>query len=215
METNTPIQLTIIGASGRTGLPLVEQALTAGYKVKALVRNKQKLSMQHPRLEIVEGDAKNTAKIEEAVKGSQAVLMVLGHTPSSDKDILATSTQHVVNAMKKHGVKRLINLTGAGVKYTDDPSSFGASLMRFLLKTLAGKLLEDSINQNSIIQNSGLEWIVVRGPRLTDGPRTGKYQTGYLTMGPGQSISRADVADFMLNLVDNNIYLHKGPMICY
>jgi hypothetical protein len=117
--------------------------------------------------------------------------------------------------MKKHGVKRLINLTGAGVKYTDDPSSFGASLMRLLLKTLAGKLLEDSMNQNSIIQNSGLEWVVVRGPRLMDGPRTGKYQTGYLTMGPGKTISRADVADFMLKLVTDNKYLHKGPMICY
>jgi hypothetical protein len=48
-----------------------------------------------------------------------------------------------------------------------------------------------------------------------DGPRTGKYLTGYLTMGPGKTISRADVADFMLKLVTDNKYLHKGPMICY
>jgi hypothetical protein len=87
--------------------------------------------------------------------------------------------------------------------------------MRFLLKTLAGKLLEDSINQKKAIINSGLDWIIVRGPRLLDGPRTGKYQTGYLNMGPGQKINRADVADFMLKLVHDNSYLHKAPMICY
>jgi putative NADH-flavin reductase len=217
MATNssTNKQITVIGASGRTGIPLVEQALQAGYQVKALVRNRQKLPIQHSNLTVVEGDAKNASKIEEAVKGSQAVLMMLGHTPTSEKDILAESTKHVIAAMKKYQVKRLINLTGAGVRFEGDPSSFGSKFMRFLLKTLAGKLLEDSIHQKSLITKSGLDWVIVRGPRLLDGPHTGKYQTGYLNMGPGQKINRADVADFMLKLVNDNTYLHKAPMICY
>jgi putative NADH-flavin reductase len=208
------MKITILGATGRTGIPLVQQALDKGHTVIAFLRDPAKMPIQHERLLLVQGSVQEADKVEEAVQGADAVMMVLGHTKSSSKDLLASSARIVLAAMKKHGVHRLISLTGAGVRYPekDTPQLFDR-VMGFLLKQMAGDLLADSTQHVQTIRNSDLEWTIVRVPVLTDGPHTGQIKVGYVGNGVSARIRRADVADFMLRTLETRSHIHDLPVI--
>lgn len=208
------MKITIIGATGRTGIPLVQQALDKGHTVVAFLRDPAKLPIQHERLSWVQGSVQDAGKVEEAVQGANAVMMALGHTQSSSKDVLASAARTVLAAMKKYGVRRLITLTGAGVRYPekDTPKLFDR-VMGFLLKQMAGELLADSTQHVLTIRSSDVEWTVVRVPVLTDGPHTGQIKVGYVGNGVSARVSRADVADFMLRTLENRSYIHDLPVI--
>ena len=209
------MKLAIFGASGRTGRPLVEQALAAGHDVTVLVRTPSSFPLKHERLNVVQGSVEDAAKVNQAVAGADAVLSVLGHTKSSNKDVLTVGTRNIINAMNKHGVRRLISLTGAGVRDPHDQPKLVDKVFGFALARLQPDLLRDSENHVKVIQESDLDWIVVRGPRLTEGPRTGKYRVGYVGKDSGTQASRADIADFMLKQVTHNTYVHKLPVVSY
>ncbi|CAN5606373.1 NAD(P)H-binding protein [soil metagenome] len=205
------MKLTIFGATGRTGRHLLEQALADGHEVTAFVRDPAKLPVQDERLHVVQGDIRDAQRVEEAVRGADAVLSAL----SSGKEVLTQAAQHIIPAMRAHGVRRLISLVGAGVPDAQDPSSAGRSFMRGLMKLVARDVLQDAERHAELVRESGLDWTLVRPPRLDDGPRERTYRTGILKLGPAESISRADVADFMLKLAGDHQYVRQAPMVSY
>lgn len=207
------MKLAILGATGRTGRPLVEQALASGHEVVALARTPSKLGLTHGRLTVVQGDALNEADVARVVDGADAVLLTLGHAKGSPDDVMARAAQNVVAAMKRHGVRRVVTETGAGVSDPKDPGGFGPKLMSGLMKVVAKNLLADSEAHVNAFRQSGLDWTAVRAPRLTEGPHTGEYRAGYFSMGPGHSVSRADVADLMLALAASDEYVGEAPMV--
>ncbi len=207
------MRLTVFGASGRTGRPLVQQALDAGHDVVAFVRDPAKLPLQHERLTVVQGDGMKLEDVESAVRGSDAVLSTLGQSKGSPKDLQTVATRNIVAAMEKYGVRRLVSLTGAGVDAPEDQPKLINNIIKFALKTLSGAVLQDALGHVDVIKSSNLDWVIVRGPRLTEGPRTNKYRVGWVGVNTGTSISRADLADFMLKQVTDNTYLRKMPMI--
>jgi len=208
------MKLVIFGATGGTGRALVRQALVAGHEVTAFVRDPAKLGIQPERLKVVQGDISDAARVEEAVSGNEAVIGALGPTRTSASDMLRKGAANVIAAMKKHGLRRLIWQTGAGVRDEGDGPSAIRSVMVFLLKLLSPKVLEDSEHTFAAIKASGLDWTVVRVPRLGDGPKVGGYVLGFTPPGP-KPISREDVAEFMLRQLVENIYVHRAPMIGY
>jgi putative NADH-flavin reductase len=209
------MKLTIFGASGRTGRPLVEQALAAGYEVTAFVRDPARLPISDARLHVVQGDVMNAAQVDEAVRGADAVLSVLGHAKGSPKNMQTVATENIVAAMKKHGVRRLISLTGAGVKDPQDQPKLVDHAIRGLLVLLQKDVLRDAEQHARVIQQSDLDWTIVRGPRLNEGPRTGTYRVGMIGKNSGTMVSRADLADFMLKHVDDTTYLGQAPVVSY
>ncbi|MGB3682053.1 MAG: SDR family oxidoreductase [Rubrobacteraceae bacterium] len=209
------MRLTIFGASGRTGKPLVEQALAACHEVTAFVRDPSKLGISHERLTTVEGDVKDYAKVQEAVVGADAVLSALGHTKTSAKDVQTVGTENIVAAMKRFDVKRLVSLTGAGVRDPKDEPKLFDKAITTLLKLLQKDVLEDGENHARAIEKSSLDWVIVRGPMLTEGDKTGEYRVGYVGKNSGSKISRADVADFMLRQAEDDAYLGRKPMVSY
>lgn len=210
------MKLTVFGASGRTGRPLVEQALEAGHEVTAFVRDPAKLGMSHEKLRTVRGDAKDDPqKVAEAVAGADAVLSVLGQAKGSPKDLQTAGTRNIVAAMQEHGVRRLVSLTGAGVADPKDEPKLIDKAFGFLLRRLQPDVLEDGGRHAEVVQASGLDWVIVRGPRLTEGEKKGEYRVGYVGKNSGVQISRADVADFMLRQTEDDTYLHQAPMVSY
>ncbi len=207
------MKFALLGATGRTGRHVVTQALDAGHEVVALARTPSKLGVQHDRLTVVQGDALDPNVVGRVVDGADAVLLTLGHVKDSPKDVLGRSATLVVEAMKRHGVRRVVTETGAGVADPRDPGGFGPALMRGVMRVVVKPLLTDSEAHVDTFRQSGLDWTAVRAPRLTDGPHTGQYQTGYLSMGPGHSISRADVADYMLRLASSEEAVGGAPMV--
>jgi len=209
------MKLTIFGATGKTGRHVVEQALDTGFEVTAFVRDPGKLDLRHDRLRVVQGDVADAAKVREAVRGQDAVISALGQTKTSAKDVLTVAARHLVPAMREEGARRLVTLVGAGVPDERDTGSLGRTLMRGLMKLVARHVLEDAEHHAEIVRASDLEWTLVRPPRLTDGPKQGEYRTGYLQLGGTNTISRADLADFMLKLAADGRYVREAPMVSY
>jgi putative NADH-flavin reductase len=208
------MKLTILGANARTGRLLVQQALDAGHEVTAFLRNPDGYSIQHANLKLVKGDSMDAAAVAAAIAGADAVLNTVGPVKNAPDGLMQTTAKHIIDGMHKAGVRRLVYLTGAGVKDAQDPPSFGATVMVPLMKLMAGKVLADSEAGARLVQASDLDWTVVRAPRLGDDPPRGKYTTGYIKAG-FTPMSRADVADFMLKQVTDKKYLRQSPIIYY
>jgi putative NADH-flavin reductase len=209
------MKLAVFGASGRTGRPLVQQALAEGHEVKALVRDPPKMPVSHERLTVIGGDVLDAAKVEETVADTDAVLSALGHTETSPEDVQTRGTRNIVAAMENHGVRRLVSLTGAGVGGPKDEPKFVDKAITFLLERLQPAVLGDAIGHAQVIKGSDLEWVIVRGPRLTEGPRKGEYRVGSIGRNSGTQISRADLADFMLKQTTDDTHLRQMPVVSY
>jgi len=207
------MKLAIFGAAGRTGIPLVQQALEGGNDVVALVRTPSKLSIKNERLTMVQGDVAHLADVERVVQGADAVLSVLGHVKGSEPDILTHAIRNIITAMDKYGVKRLVSLSGVSVSAPQDKPKLVNRLIKFYTMATTGSLLKDAEQHFMVIQNSDVEWVVVRGPILNEGPHTGTYRVGWTGVNTGIRVSRADIADFMLKQVTDTTYLRQAPLI--
>jgi putative NADH-flavin reductase len=117
--------------------------------------------------------------------------------------------------MKKHGVRRLVSTTGAGVRQPEDKPKFIDLFIGFLLNFLAKDVVLDSAENVIVIQASDLDWTVARFPRLIDGEHTGRYRVGFVSKESGTQISRADAADFVLKELTEKKWLRKLPLVSY
>lgn len=207
------MNLLVFGANGRTGRQLVRQALEAGHRVTAFVRDPARLDVEHEDLRVVTGDARDADAVDAAVRGQEGVLMALGHTAGSGEDVFTMAAWHAIDAMQRHGVRRLVVLTGAGVPAPEDRPRISHRLIRRLLQWTARDLLEDSEAQAALVRDSDLDWTIVRVPRLTDGPARGRHRVGAVGRGTGPLISRADAAAFMLREVERDAHVGRAPMI--
>jgi len=207
--------IAVFGASGHTGKPFTDLALKNGYEVKALVRTPSKLGIQHPALQILQGDVLDPVKVEETIAGTDAVVDILGPAPNSPGDLRRTAGQHILHAMQKHNVKRLIALASLplGVVDSKDQLNFGLRLKMFLAKTLLGKMAEDARQHASLITNTALDWTVVRAPALVQQPAQGKYRVGFVGSDLGSSITNPDVAAFLLDELNNAKYVRQMPLV--
>lgn len=204
------MKVVIFGASSASGRLLVEKALALGHDVTAFVRDEKKLGITHPKLNIICGDALNAAQVEDAVKGQDAVLSTLG--PKGKPMVMAAeSTRNIVNAMEKHGVMRLVLVSVAGVAVPQDQRGF--NLFSALIKLLLKQVFIDRENQLAILRASEVEWVALRVQRLTDEPATGSIKAFFGNPSPSQKITRADVADFMLQQLTEDKWLRQAPII--
>jgi putative NADH-flavin reductase len=212
------MELAVFGATGGTGRETVREALDADHEVRAFVRDRTKIErdrLEDDRLAAIEGDVLDFEAVERAIEGTDAVLSALGHAEGSPDDVLARGGANIVAAMKEHGVPRLVLLVGAGVRHSDDPFSLGGWAMAAVLRIAGGDLLDDSKAFVSEAVDSDLEWVIVRPPRLTDGKKRGDYRTGYLKLGPRDTVSRADLGAFMVAQAATDTYVGEAPMIAY
>jgi putative NADH-flavin reductase len=206
------MKLLIFGATGRTGKPLVNQALEQGHHVSAFVRSSGKLGINHPNLEIIEGNILNANQVSAAVKGKDVVLSALGIDDLKPNTVLSDATAICINAMNEHGIKRFICETSIGLGDSEPQMGFffGKIVIPFFLKYVwADKQL-----QEKFIMQSNLDWIIARPSGLIDGEKTGKYKVGFVSTDHlSMRITRADVADFMLKQLSDNTYLRKAVSI--
>ena len=212
MEPTTKT-VAIFGATGRAGKHMVQQALDRGYCVRALARDPGKLAMQNERLLVIQGSLSDTARVEQVVAGADAVLSALGPTSNEPTFEISQGTTTIIKAMKQHGVKRLVISAGAGVGDPGDAPKLFNKLINVALKATARNVYEDMLKTVALVRESGLDWTVVRVPRLTDTPPTGTIRVGMVGQGTGANLSRADMAEFMLKQVDDLRHLRKAPVI--
>jgi putative NADH-flavin reductase len=209
------MKILVFGASRGVGIQVVEQALQAGHSVTAFVRTQSTFPLQHAALTVFQGDSMDRTAVEEAIAGQDAVIAALGPTRPPVPGMMEISAKNIVAGMMKHGVQRLISTTGAGVRQPEDRPKLADHVIGFLLRLLVKDVVLDSAANVKVIQNSDLEWTIVRFPRLTDGDHTGKYRVGYVSKDSSTQFSRADAADFLLKELNEKKWVRKLPLVSY
>ena len=203
------MRLTVFGATGASGRQIVEQALGAGHEVVAFARNPPALKIRHPQLKVMQGDAQDAVRVSQAIAGQDAILSAIGINRRSGTTICTDSTLNIIQGMKEHGVRRLIILSAYGAGETKDTARY-SKVLRFFI----GKRVEDKDRQEELVRASDLDWVLVRPPLLTNGKQRGIYRVGFdIPIKLFSSVSRADVAAFMLRQLTDDSYLRQAPTI--
>lgn len=202
------MKVLVLGATGGTGLEIVRQALVRGHSVTAFVRSPEKLGTYRESISIRQGSLLSFSELEKAIKGHDAVLSVFGPRlpiAESDKHLLRDFANALVAAMMQAQVKRvLVESTAFLFKDSLVPPAhlFG--------KLFFPSVVKDAGDMEEIIQQSQLDWTLIRPPKLTDNTHTGNYRMreGHLPQF-GFSISRADVADCFLKVLSDPLTIKK------
>jgi putative NADH-flavin reductase len=210
-------RILIVGASHGTGLEAVRKALAAGHQVRALARSASTIPIEDEKLEKVTGDATDRTALLNALEGVDAVIVTIGVAPSfaaavSGTRLFSTATRALVDAMKEKGVRRLVVITGIGA---GESRGHGGPLYDWVIFPLMLKrIYDDKDVQEQIIKQSGLDWTIVRPGLLTNGPETGRYR---VLLDPAQwradSISRSDVADFLVKETMERKFVGRAPVL--
>jgi putative NADH-flavin reductase len=208
-------KIVVLGATGPTGRHIVGQAVSRGYDVTVLVRLPEKATDLNGA-KIVVGDARDERALRRAIKGRDAVISALG-TPASpfrEVTLLSTATRAIVQAMRAENVSRLVTITGVGA---GDSKGHGGFLFdKLIYPLLLRKVYADKNRQEAIVKASGLDWTIVRPSVLnnTPGHKTVRTLTD-LSDFHGGTISREDVATFILDQLAYNGWLNKTPLITW
>ena len=207
----------IIGASRGTGLETVRKALADGHRVRALARSAATIPLEDEKLEKLTGDATDRTALLDALEGVDAVIMTIGVAPTlstavSGTRLFSTATRVLVDTMKEKGVRRLVVITGIGA---GDSRGHGGPLYDWVIfPIMLKRVYDDKDVQEQIIRQSGLDWTIVRPGLLTNGPETGRYRA---LVDPAQwradSISRSDVADFLVKETTERKFVGQAPVI--
>ena len=211
------MRLTVFAATGGVGRQILEQAVTAGHDVTAVVRSPQKLSEYAETVRVVTADLANPdpTALKAAVNGADAVLSGLGPRSQAEAGVATEGTRAMVAAMMAAGVRRLAVVSAAPVGTVPSPDRPSPPkhdpgdnlIMRHLLGPLLKRVLRrhhaDLATMEYLVRTSNLDWTIVRPPRLTNDPLTGRYRTAHgQNVRGGWSISRADVAHLMLGVLE-------------
>jgi putative NADH-flavin reductase len=207
------MKIASFGVTGKTGKVFFPKALEKGYQLKCLLRNPEKIKINNENLEIIKGDILNKEDVENMVKGTDIVVSLFGQVKGSPKDLQTQGTINIVNAMKKHGIKKIISLSGGGLRYKEDKPKIPDYIIKGIMKIFVPHLLEDAKEHAEVLRKSGLDWVIVRGPRLNDNEPKGKYRVGWVGVNASTKISRADFADFLVTQIEDNNYLGTMPFI--
>ncbi len=199
------MRLFVLGATGGTGRALLEQARRRGHRVTAFVRSPRNLGPAGEGLTVIGGDPRSADELRASLPGHDAVVSALGPRGLGPTTLVADSARSTVAAMQATGVRRLL-VVGVAVLF-EDHGLLTAIARRTFLRNVA----RDSAGMERVLRESGLDWTVARPPRLTDGGLTRAYGVAEGRMPPGArlTISRADVADFLLDEVESPAHVRQ------
>lgn len=206
----------VIGASKGIGLETVKIALSEGYHVVAFARSAAGIPISHERLTKFAGDALSAGDVSKALNGVDAVIQSLGVASLGElaggTTLFSQSTRILIDAMKAKGVKRLIAVTGLGAG--NSRGRFGFFYDKIMFPLLLARIYADKDIAEQIITGSGLEWTIARPGVLTNGPATLDYKVlPNIEDWRYGSISRANVAEFLVHQISDRRMLGKTPLL--
>lgn len=215
------MNILVLGATGKTGREFVRLALQNGHKVVALVRTPQKLTRlvtefggEDGPLQVHSADITNREQLELYIKGVDAVVKLLGHGAKTPAGFQAAVTKQLIPAMLNNSVSRLVTLTGTGVRFPQDSPHILDKILNTTLKVIMKARIADGREFCELIRQSSLDWTIVRTLLLTNSPATNNYVVSTnLSRGLTKPISRADVARFVLQLVQEGTFIKQAPVI--
>ncbi len=212
-------KILLLGATGHTGSHILRQALDDGIWVRAFVRHPEKIPADlrdHPGLEIVEGDFKDTHAVRKAVKGCSSIICAAGDAKTQRKEHIMSDLMHeVVDGMREHNVHRLVYQAGA---FSPAPGQDNPRMIKWFSRPVLGRLmgihgmLEDNDEVITFLhdQASDIDWTVTRPGTLREKKPNGDV---HASTSPGGTVSFEDAARFDLNLALSRKHNHQAPYV--
>ena len=205
--------IALFGGTGRTGRRVLDRALAAGMQVRLLARNPASVGTPLDHLTVIGGDVMDPTVVGETLSGADVVISVFGQVKGSSPTIQTEGTRVIVEGMQRLGIRRIITLSGGGLRDPHDRPKAADRIIALLLKTCAATVLADAEGHLRVLRESSLDWTVVRGPRLTEQAGAGSFRVGWVGVGTGTQISREDLADFILTQVEDRQFVLALPFV--
>lgn len=216
MTATPPLNVTVFGATGGIGHHVVEQLLGAGHTVTAYARKPSKLEVDHPNLRVVEGDLDDTAAIGRAVQDADAVISALG--PTLKRNATGTpvtdGTRNIVKAMQAAGVRRYIGLATPAVADPRDRPTLRGKALGIMPRIAMPNAFREITGMTDVVTNTDLNSTIARITNPTDKPPKGTIRAGFLGRDKvGWAMTRADIATFLVDQLDDDTYQRAAPAI--
>jgi uncharacterized protein YbjT (DUF2867 family) len=210
------MKILLLGATGRTGIHIIQEAIKRGYKISAIARNPEKL--KDYEIDITRGTPYDYKTVEKAIKGCEAVINTLNVSRKSDnpwaplaapKDLISRSASNAVKAMEKAGIKRFVALStiGAGRSWKKTPV-----ILKFIvsISNLRHAFLDHG-KQEQILENSAMDYTICRAPMLSaEINNSGAVATPEGEKPASRFLSRNSAAEFFLDIIENNEYIRQA-----
>lgn len=209
METTHKIA--ILGANGKVGKFLINEALEQGFQVKILTRNSKNMPINNENIEVIIGDARDFSSIQELLQGCRAVINAVGQ-PKNESYIFSTVTKHILKVMKEYEIKRYILISGGSINVVGDQKGIVNKMGANLFKLFLPKMMQDKYKELQILQSSDVDWTVVRLPFVIEGNGIGNIKESLVDM-PGIKIQNGDIAPFVIKQINSKLYVGKCPFI--
>jgi len=217
----TMSNLLVLGGSGRTGAHVLEYAARRGRRVRALVRSPDKV--QAPAgVELIQGTPANIDDIRRAAEGTEAVISVLNNGRASDNPwakpvsppmFMTDAARHTLTVMGEQGIRRIVltSTQGAG----DDWARLNPLVKAFIKLSNIKAGFDDHTGADQVIRaSSGIDWTLARAVTLTDEPARGPVRAAEAgTEKPGARINRADLAQFLVQTIEDDAWIRKAPLV--
>lgn len=199
----------VLGATGATGRQVVSTALQRGHHVVALVRRAGTFTPREGLSEVTWPEVTDVSALTRALPGTSVVISALGGADKGPTTVCTDGIRSAVTAMKAAGVSRLIALSAHGVLETHDKSLYSLAVWANVAERM-----RDKETMEPLITASGLNWTIVRPPKLSDHNQIGKYRAGTnLPIRLWSSVGRADLAAFLVDEAETPRYTHAHPRI--
>jgi len=211
MNTDEAMKVAILGGSGKAGRFLVKQVSEAGYQIRLLLRNPEKLKLSWERIEFLQGDARDFPAIKSLLQGCDAVLSTLGQ-PKGEAPIISIATGHVLTAMRELGIRRYILTRGASVDAPGDHKDFYTKIPTKLIQWTFPAYWADWQKELALLLESDVEWTLVRLPIIVEEPVAGDVKVNLERL-PGKKINGTALANFLVTQLADKQYVRKAPFI--
>ncbi len=212
------MRVLVIGASHGLGREVVRKAVAEGHRVTAFARHPENVGISHERLKLCRGDATSATDVTKAMKDQRAVIITLGLPTKQALGfghslVLSGGTANVLEAMQRHGVKRLILETAIG---TGESKRSLGPLYRLALRGVLRYVFNEKDTQEVLVRESDTDWTIVRPSTMTYGQPTGSYLIDPpMSFGMFTHIARADVAEFIVRQLDEPTKVRQAVTISY
>ncbi len=208
------MRLAIFGSTGKIGKEVLKAALKHGHEVQTLVRTPSKLT--NTKIQIIEGNLAEKDKIQETIKGTEAVLWAIGATKKTgdDLELYRKALTITLDEMKRNQIKRIILLAGEAMELPGEKFTFKRRMKRFILKILLPHIAKTNKGLRDILlQNEDLDWTILRPAFIVvSGKPAGKVEANTNKI-VGSKIDTADLGEFFVDQVNEMNFVKKAPLL--
>lgn len=204
-------KIAVLGGTGKAGKYLIRELISQGYVVKALARDPRKMELSDPSLSVIQGNAREYEYIHRLLSDCDAVISTLG--PSrNEPDTCSIAVGHIIKAMQVLNIQRFIEVAGLGIDTPGDKKGILTRSLVAVMKLFASAVIADRQKDYELLRQSNILWTVVRCPmiKLIDASRNVKTS---LMDSPGNHISATDLARFLIDQLNSEMFICKAPFI--